>query len=341
LKIAAFLAFFLGAYVVTKIPQGLEVLHTGITGWIYHAHSYTLSCGAIILISLQLMKRKASLTSFLMLCVYMLVFAINCVQAPSRGSIVSFTIVCALIAIYFRRELILKIKIRAARDKIVNLKIRELRRMRAIKIKPRYILMSILIIALANTATHRLNDDLRRGLMRITTSSDIIRVMLRLKAADEAISSISGRQYMMERQYEEFLKEPVFGMGFGNATEYYSYVHNYFLEVLFETGVIGAILFLCFIYKIIRRIFMIWRESSRTFDIQDKLMIIPVFLWIFSAIAGLSSCSLFDRTGLWLWAGLILSPGMNMKRIRFTVVGYKPEGHDSLNVVNPHLWRSQ
>ena len=108
-------------------------------------------------------------------------------------------------------------------------------------------------------------------------------------------------------------------------SESYTYAHNYFLEVLFETGVVGLLLFMVLFYMTGRGAFRIWRQSSRTFDAQSRMMIIPVLLWLFSAIAGLASGSLFERTGLWLWMGLILNSTRTLKKTRFAVVTSNPE----------------
>jgi hypothetical protein len=283
-KIAFGFAFFLGVYTIFKVPWGAKVIRfTGITGWNALAQPYVLSAGAILVICFYFFRptgRRLSLILYLALFVsYLIVFFINCILAASRGPVLSFVMVGIVMSIYFWRKRTLKVQHAFA-----------------------LILVTVLLIPIWD----KIGDVFTRNVVRIKQTLQLVEVVQGKVATVETASSIRVRFMLIQEQFSGFAKNPILGIGFGNGWESYMYVHNAFLEVLFETGFIGALLFIGIIHKVGKRIFRIWK-SSRIFNAQDSLLVTIAFLWLYFVIVGFFSGSLFDNLSFWFFSGAMLN----------------------------------
>ena len=278
-RIAFGLVFFLGVYTLFQVDWHIGgIRFTGITYWNPLIHPYVLSVGAIIIICFYFLRptsyQPSRILYLALLVSYLIVFFINCILTASRGPLLSFAVMVIVMAIYFLRKRMLKVQ---------------------------HAFIIILFFVLLIPLWGKIGDVFMGNLRRIEETLQIVEVVRGKTAMVETASSIRERFMMIQEQFSHFVKNPILGIGFGNTAVYYSYVHNSFLEVLFETGFIGAVLFIGIIYKVGERIFRIWKESS-----QDSLFVTIAFLWLYFAIAGLFSLSLFDNLSFWFFTGAIL-----------------------------------
>ena len=116
-------------------------------------------------------------------------------------------------------------------------------------------------------------------------------------------NSVMARAQLIIEQSKAFIKNPILGIGFGNTD---IYVHNIYLEALFETGIIGALLFMGIVYKGMEQCFRIWRERRDSSDYTGFVSPVIMFSWLFCIVGGVFS-SIFDNLQLWFWTGAILN----------------------------------
>lgn len=85
----------------------------------------------------------------------------------------------------------------------------------------------------------------------------------------------SGRSFIQKMSFESFLKSPIFGHGFGSVFyEINGHSHNFFFDVLLETGIVGLIIWISMFLYTIRRLVLFAKN-----DITDSL-------WLFFFLDG-------------------------------------------------------
>ena len=131
---------------------------------------------------------------------------------------------------------------------------------------------------------------------------------LRFDVAGSDVNSTSRLDYIAEA-YDAFLQSPVYGRVFELPISG-GWPHNYFVEVLMSTGLIGMAIFLV---PVTRGLF----ESARIFKIGGS---IGAVLFIQNILAGQFSGSMWAATNLWI--GLMMLRG---ERLRIQKISKSPE----------------
>jgi O-antigen ligase len=124
-------------------------------------------------------------------------------------------------------------------------------------------------------------------------------------------NSILARLYIWQEALKNFLKNPIFGIGFGNFSDW-GWAHNIILEVGMELGIIGLIPLIFIFYTTLLKGFKLIKTSSL---VEIKIIFL---LFIFSLTEAMFSGHLGNQTYLFLstgllW-GLIKSKYLNIKK---------------------------
>lgn len=112
-----------------------------------------------------------------------------------------------------------------------------------------------------------------------------------------------------------------FGVGAGNAQYWLAnesivpngnilYLHNWFLEILVEYGIIIFLMYIIFYYKILKTNYKIFRKSENDFDINFSLSIM-IFMAGF-IIVSFSSHSLVYHEWFWIYWAIVVSFQQNI-----------------------------
>ena len=88
------------------------------------------------------------------------------------------------------------------------------------------------------------------------------------------------------------------------------YLHNWFLEILVEYGLIIFILYIIFYYKVFKTSLVIFKKSKNSFDINFSLSVM-VFMIGF-IIVSFSSHSLVYNEWFWIYWAIIISYQWNL-----------------------------
>ena len=282
LIITFILMLFLGIYSLSQVSGDIEYIRfTGITGWSVLSHPRTLSAGAIYIICfciLQPRPQKKLWVLYLILVSYMIICAINLILADSRGPIIAFLSIVMIMSIYFWSKRILKFQ---------------------------HILIVIVIILFLIPVWQKVNDIYPWKVKNLEYIRQIPGIIQGNITEAESDTSMWTRFTIIKEQYGRFIKKPFLGFGLGNTDEGLS-AHNIFLEILYESGIVGALIFLVIIYKIARRIFRNLKEPIQIFNAQDIIKYIFAFLFLYSTIGGLFG-TIFGNTNFWFSAGMLLN----------------------------------
>jgi len=303
-KIAFGLAFFLGAYTIFQALRAPRaIMFTGISYWAYANNICYLSQGAIMVICFcffQAAFRRLSWKHLLVCVSYLIIFFLDILLAGARGSTLSFVVILIVMLVYFWRKRMLKIKLRI-----------------------QYIFILILAIALSTTILIKAGGKFSPTIL-LKRSAQILNIIDYVQGTAEptnANESVDIRTGLIEKQYKDFTESPIFGIGFGNGWDSYMYVHNIFLEILFETGIIGLLLFIGIFYKCGVESLKIWKRSNRITNSQDNLLTVIIFIWLYFITSGLFG-SAFDTPQLWFWTGALLtnsSENQKLKLVRLKI----------------------
>jgi len=297
-KIAFGLAFFLGSYTIFRAlltPRAL--MFTGISYWGYNLHICLLSQGAIMVICFcffQATFRRLSWKHLLVCVSYLIIFFLCTLLSGARGSTLSFVVILIVMLVYFWRKRMLKIKIRF-----------------------QHIFILILAIALSITILIKAGDKFSPTILlrRSAKILNLINYARGLATPTNENESVDIRTVLIEKQYNDFTNSPIFGIGFGNGYDGYMFVHNIFLEILFETGIIGLLLFIGIIYKCGVGILRIWKRSNRITNSQDNVLAVIVFIWLYFITSGLFNAA-FDSPQLWFWTGALLTNSSENQKLK-------------------------
>lgn len=100
------------------------------------------------------------------------------------------------------------------------------------------------------------------------------------KGGTSKVSSDSIRKQMIEIGFEAWLKKPVVGYGLDTfkyynlqVTNHFYYAHNNYIELLYDLGIIGFLLYYCFVGKILANLVKIKSDSDRYKELGIGLII--------------------------------------------------------------------
>jgi len=302
LKIAFGFAFFLSIYNLFKLIQNptsamFMASTTAMTTFNYHGQTYLLSSGFIIMMSLVFFRKidqRSKVILYLIFAIYIPFFFIALILAGSRGGTLGFVVIMIIMLVYI---FIYK------------------RKSRKIGYVLAFIFIAIMMAFIWNGVSSRFHG----GAGRLMETKQLLDLTTGDISESETGDFISERVDIIRDEFERFAVTPIIGIGFGNASENYAYAHNYLLEVLFETGVIGLILLILILYKVVKQVIKIWKESILKPNNQDNFLVVFTFLWVYFAIVGLFSSSLFDSYYLWFCIGAIWNPLLQLNYMDRTI----------------------
>jgi O-antigen ligase len=196
----------------------------------------------------------------------------------SRGPLLAFVIVAMIMFVYFLSKH---------------------------KINIRHLFVVILIIAAVFFAWAKIGELFPWKTERLARIMQMPNFLRGGQSETESDTSFLLRSMLIKEQFREFIENPVFGFGFGNTDPGWE-VHNMFLEVLYETGIIGAILFSIIIFMISNKIIRIWKKPTQLLNNQDSIPSIAIFIFLYSIIGGLMG-TISPNLAFWFSAGLILN----------------------------------
>ena len=116
-------------------------------------------------------------------------------------------------------------------------------------------------------------------------------------------SSVYQRITMWDQATNEFLQNPVTGVGMGNSVGGSGFPHNIILEILAEFGIIGFVFLVLLLNIVIRHAFIVSKGSNK----NALYMRIALVLFIYNSIEGLFSGFLGNQTTIYMGIGMIES----------------------------------
>ena len=131
-------------------------------------------------------------------------------------------------------------------------------------------------------------------------------------AFSDPLTQMEGRIETYSMAIRDFATSPVIGIGLGSFGEYEAYdelatkthVHNLYLEILAEEGLIGFLLYGCFLYEIFRRGIAVIKNGAPKLR---SLGIAFFCVFLLSIIQGMVGGSIGGATNiLWCSSGLII-----------------------------------
>lgn len=310
LKIVCVFAFISGIYSIYEASIVTNaVSFTGLINWTYHRQTVLLSMAAIFMICLHYFRKaskQSSFISFIVLIVFITILLISMVLATSKSRTLSFVFVLMMIFVYFWYKRIIRFDIYSWSKHLRSV------------FSPKYLAAYFVFFALIALVLIKQGDTVYQKTSKMISVERVMRRWSQLSKLQDYISgepiyveignaSISERALLIEEQYNEFANSNlIFGVGFANSWDGAYEVHNAYLEVLFETGIIGALLFGLIIFRSIRKIIHVWKSFGRQIDFQDIISPIIMFLWVYFAVAALAGTA-FGEPKLYLWTGAILN----------------------------------
>ncbi len=128
----------------------------------------------------------------------------------------------------------------------------------------------------------------------------------------DPISSLTGRDLIWKIGYEMIKDNPIIGVGFGNFTAIYGFYslqyrgwyaetdpHSVFVAIQAELGLIGSVIFVLFLFSIIRRSY-----SVNFSQFSQRIWVLSLLLYLF---IGSISTSVHYSKYYWLAFGIIIS----------------------------------
>lgn len=139
-------------------------------------------------------------------------------------------------------------------------------------------------------------------------------------------SSVYIRIDMWKQAINDFIKNPILGVGIGNSVEGTGSPHNIILEVSAELGLLGILIFLSMCYLTIKKAMRFIKiEKSKDFKL---LMKISILLFIYSLTEAMFSGYITDQTQLFMSMGIVIS----LINVRHSRNSTKSWGNDRLEV---------
>ena len=116
-----------------------------------------------------------------------------------------------------------------------------------------------------------------------------------------------ARIYSAIQSFHYFLKNPLFGWGTGSfsalVNEVIKYPHNIFLELAMETGIIGLIIFIVFVYYFLSKFFHLKKSIDKNEEIN--LLSISLLIFLFSLFNAQFSGDITHNPLIWFAGGTI------------------------------------
>lgn len=233
------------AFIFTAMFYGALILYACITNTSMYTHGSILLFGSeldpnfvgiplvggIVLLLYRLLYEKGKIFSALM----MIFLLITVFYTASRGSFLSMSIGCALVALYYFFDR----KIPFARRAII------------------LVVGIVVFYAVFIYAIRELDDQMNRIL-------------------DFSEGADNGRFGLWRRAIDVFSYHPLFGVGHGG---YYRLTgmatHNTYLAILCETGLVGSLCFLIFLFAVLKKV---WRLNKGWFFLLIAVLIQVFFL---------------------------------------------------------------
>lgn len=130
---------------------------------------------------------------------------------------------------------------------------------------------------------------------------------------------------MQKRAFQIFLEYPILGVGFGNTPFFLNYIvtHNFYLQLLLETGIVGFFVFMLFLFQVWIKLKELEKktclfykgEGLRSLILAIKLAFFSMlftwihltaynlsYIWFTLALITVLSCS-YQKTGLFIGEG--------------------------------------
>ena len=129
-------------------------------------------------------------------------------------------------------------------------------------------------------------------------------------SAESVGEASNGRFELASQAISEFLKHPLLGIGWGNFSRFYNPagVHNIYLQLLCECGIIGFILsFAAMLYAFSRSIGILKQQLNSSNKQLLILMKCSVFIQLYTFVYGLFGNPIYDQSYLlmYFWGLLI------------------------------------
>lgn len=112
----------------------------------------------------------------------------------------------------------------------------------------------------------------------------------------------SGRFDLWGQAINYFMSHPLLGIGAFNFSDYYAfehneklYVHNTYLEILAESGIIGFLFYFLFLLMLVKKLFMISLHKEQTY----------IVLTLFAFLLQLASLSLMINEAFFLFLAIV------------------------------------
>lgn len=163
----------------------------------------------------------------------------------------------------------------------------------------------------------------------------------RLWRQEEGMQSVtSSRLPLFSWTLSKIPNSPILGHGTGsyafdkNGVDEREYPHNVILELLYENGVIGACIFLCFVYVVCWK----WKQSRRYIinylgDSQlHAFSSISVLLFIFAFLQAMKSSDIEGNRLMFFCAGLMMSVYYltQSQKLEWSLMSYDENEHEQI-----------
>jgi O-antigen ligase len=121
--------------------------------------------------------------------------------------------------------------------------------------------------------------------------------------------SVSERWKLVASAFERFKAHPFRGLGAGNSKELISgitsertYIHNFWLEIMFESGIVMFFIILVWSMVILRRLFTI--SHLTTSWVENRMAVASIASLIGCIPAALAAETLVAQSSFWLLIGI-------------------------------------
>ena len=137
--------------------------------------------------------------------------------------------------------------------------------------------------------------------------------------------TLSGRTIIWEMTLREIAKAPFLGFGFGTYQDYFvrfynnwspGHAHNLWLQVTFESGLVGAVLYTFFLLALVQRGYRFQRDTG--------LLSYTLCLTVFCLLGGMTSVFLGEK--LSTLYGLLLLLAVQEERLRLEALAHQRAG---------------
>jgi O-antigen ligase len=123
--------------------------------------------------------------------------------------------------------------------------------------------------------------------------------------SDNPKTSLNIRVETYKAVFQDFINNPLFGVGMGNSEGGIGFPHNIILEVMAELGLVGLFIFLCLFFVTIYKSLLYIRHCS---DKEPQLLMkISLVLFTYSFLVLMAGDRIVTAIGFFLPMGIISS----------------------------------